>query len=125
MIAGFQSRHDISQAAVAELGDLLQQAALSHYSVLQTVNNAPASVMLAPPGDDVDATTTGRYDYLGLLGTGGMGEVRRVLDKDLGRQPGQARRGDSRMSWSGRKEPGEWTGASSRGGTASIRHGAT
>jgi hypothetical protein len=91
MIAGFQSRHDISQAAVSELGDLLQQAALSSYSVLQTVHNAPASVMLdgqegspvvEAPGDDVDATTTGRYDDLRLLGTGGMGEVRRVRDKE-------------------------------------------
>ncbi len=94
MIADFQSRHDISQAAVLELGGLLQQAALSHFSVLQMVNNAPASVTLdwqegdplvELPGDDVDATSTGRYDDLGLLGTGGMGEVRQVLDKDLGR----------------------------------------
>jgi serine/threonine-protein kinase len=37
-------------------------------------------------GDDLDATTTGRYDDLGLLGTGGMGQVRQVLDKDLGRK---------------------------------------
>ena len=94
MIADFQSRHDISQAAVLELGGLLQQAALSNFSVLQTVNNVPASVTLdwqegdpvvELPGDDVDATSTGRYDDLGLLGTGGMGEVRQVLDKDLGR----------------------------------------
>jgi hypothetical protein len=94
MIADFQSRHDISQAAVSELGGLLQQAALSNVSVLQTVNNVPAAVTLdwqegdpvvEPPADDVDATTKGRYDDLGLLGTGGMGEVRQVLDKDLGR----------------------------------------
>ena len=45
MIADFQSRHDISQAAVLELGGLLQQAALSNFSVLQTVNNVPASVL--------------------------------------------------------------------------------
>jgi hypothetical protein len=64
VIAGFQSRHHISQAAVSELGGLLQQAALSSYSVLQTVNNAPASVMLdrqegnpvvAPSGDAMEA----------------------------------------------------------------------
>ena len=94
MIADFQSRHDISQAAVSELGDLLEQAALSNFSGLQMVNYAPASVILdrqdsglvvEPPGDDVEATPTGRYDDLGLLGTGGMGEVRQVLDKDLGR----------------------------------------
>jgi hypothetical protein len=60
MIADFQSRHDISQIAVAELRGLLQQVSLSHYSILPTVNHAPALVMLdrqeinpvvEPPGD--------------------------------------------------------------------------
>ena len=42
MIADFQSRHDISLAAVAELGDLREQTALRNDSALETVHNAPA-----------------------------------------------------------------------------------
>jgi len=33
----------------------------------------------------VEGATGGRYDDIGLLGRGGMGEVRRVRDRDLGR----------------------------------------
>jgi tRNA A37 threonylcarbamoyladenosine modification protein TsaB len=93
-LASLQQRFDIPLAAISELEGLLQQAATTRASVLTTLIDAPESVVLASLEEDerteetyewLPLSTLDRYEDLGLLGTGGMGEVRQVRDPDLGR----------------------------------------
>ncbi|MDP6954773.1 MAG: bifunctional serine/threonine-protein kinase/formylglycine-generating enzyme family protein [Planctomycetota bacterium] len=93
-LAELQRTHNLPAKAVTAVAGLLHQAASSHASVLTTLIDAPETVRLPALSDDdptedtqerVLLASTERYEDLGLLGTGGMGEVRRVLDRDLGR----------------------------------------
>ena len=86
-IARFAAAHGLSEAAVRELRGLVEAPAadprrLSAMSTL-ALDTAelvgPGQSMTLPPGDGR------RYDDLGLIGTGGMGEVRRVRDTVLNR----------------------------------------
>jgi serine/threonine protein kinase len=93
-LAELQRTHDLSAKAVTDFESLLAQAATARASVLTTIVDAPETVSLAALEDDDRTEETDervligsadRYEDLGLLGTGGMGEVRRVRDRDLGR----------------------------------------
>ncbi len=93
-LAELRRTHSLSVEAVTDVASLLQQAATARASVLTTVVDAPAPVKLAAL-DTADLTeedevpvlvgSSDRYEDLGLLGTGGMGEARRVRDRDLDR----------------------------------------
>ena len=86
-------RQALPPAAVADFDTLFRQMQSSRHSVLDTPaggaatlsQDAPGFVREASTDDQVLLGTGERYEDLGLLGTGGMGEVRRVRDRDLGR----------------------------------------
>ncbi|MFT7521646.1 MAG: serine/threonine protein kinase/formylglycine-generating enzyme required for sulfatase activity [Kiritimatiellia bacterium] len=89
----FLNNNDLSPAAAAELVTLLNRAlTLGNRTAMGTIGQhlEPIRETLVPIGpDELPAPTEepppARYQDLGLLGVGGMGEVRRVLDRDLGR----------------------------------------
>ncbi len=90
-LADLQRRHDVPAALLADIDTLLGEVA-TRASVLGSLAEAFPTVTLAasegPPvmaGAPAEVELTDRYEDLGLLGAGGMGEVRRVRDLDLNR----------------------------------------
>ena len=86
-------RQALPEAVVGDFDSLVHEMANGRPSILSTVVNAPLALSLDEPEPTDDPPTEerlplgsgDRYEDLGLLGTGGMGEVRRVRDRDLGR----------------------------------------
>ena len=86
-------RQALPEAVVGDFDSLVHEMANGRPSILSTVVNAPLALSLdepeptdEPPTEERLPLGSGdRYEDLGLLGTGGMGEVRRVRDRDLGR----------------------------------------
>ena len=86
-------RNALPPAAVPRFDTLVRQLSSRNSSVLRTVTDAPSALTLDPPEPTDDPPTEGRafvgvgdrYEDLGRIGIGGMGEVRRVRDRDLGR----------------------------------------
>jgi eukaryotic-like serine/threonine-protein kinase len=85
-------RSALPATSVADFDTLVQQMAPQWTSVLSGLPAGTATVSMNAPGRSADEPTGddslgdgSRYTDLGLLGTGGMGEVRRVRDVDLGR----------------------------------------
>jgi serine/threonine-protein kinase len=86
-------RQALPPAVVADFDTLLRQMEMQRIPVLDTLAGGTTALLLDAPGWSEDDLTddrflqgTGeRYEDLGLLGAGGMGEVRRVRDRDLGR----------------------------------------
>ncbi|MFT4627459.1 MAG: serine/threonine protein kinase/formylglycine-generating enzyme required for sulfatase activity [Myxococcota bacterium] len=93
-LAVLQARHALPPAAMADIETLLREAS-GPRAALSTVFAAGVTLTLhdEPTREHVAAEATpsrgpdpaARYDDLGLLGVGGMGEVRRVRDRDLNR----------------------------------------
>ena len=92
-IAAFVRRRALPLDSARELQELFGRVGAGGRSVLTTLLDAPAPVDLDRPADadeltaetDERARPTDRYEDLGPIGVGGMGEVRRVRDRDLNR----------------------------------------
>ena len=90
-VTKFAARHKLGSEATDELRTLFDEvdwASSIPITVAQTLGEYIEAETLAPvPGSPLasDAEDLPRYQDLGLLGVGGMGEVRRLLDRQLGR----------------------------------------
>jgi len=94
MLALLQKRHDLAPAVLSDVEAMLREVATGRPSRMLTVPDPLPTATLDRVGDDEPDNRdserawiepTDRYEDLGLLGTGGMGEVRRVRDRDLNR----------------------------------------
>ena len=85
-LAALQRQHALSEAARSDIETLLRRA-LSEHPAAPTLADPLATVFpeVAEGSGPASRGGGGRYEDLGQLGRGGMGEVRRVRDRELGR----------------------------------------
>jgi hypothetical protein len=83
-IAAFVRERNLPADVIAPMAALFGR--LRHLSMLSSLAEPVVSVDLEPDAPtDRRRRVAERYEDLGLLGVGGMGEVRRVRDRDLNR----------------------------------------
>jgi eukaryotic-like serine/threonine-protein kinase len=102
-VAALASRHQLAEDVRREIEELMQRALQSSNDAEAVLPRLPTLPSPTPFGDQAGSASTtlfthldgpepadlhgqdNRYQDLGPLGMGGMGEVRRVLDRDLNR----------------------------------------